>query len=163
MLGGMGEVCPEMLQLVAVELLHHFEDAPEWGDMMRDQRCRHVVSHAIRIRKRKRDSGLVRRILTGKIGVLEMRINTCNTSSYLGKRSGMRTKCLDASLRSLPIWSADQSRHYMLRIGRSSTHYGGPYRAADQAGPGRVISPAPMRTQRHCVSQWPRTRMGRGE
>ena len=74
--------------------------------------------------------------------------------------------CLDASLRSLTIWSADQSRHYMWRIGRSSTHYGGPYRAADQAGPdnlGRAISPAPMRTQGHCVSQWPRTRMGRGE
>ena len=37
---------------------------------------------------------------------------------------------------------------------------------ADQAGlgnSGRVISPAPMRTQGHCVSQWPRTRMGRGE
>ena len=54
----------------------------------------------------------------------------------------------------------------MWRIGRSSTHYGGPYRAADQAGPdnsGRAISPAPMRTQGHCVSQWSRTRMGRGE
>ena len=54
----------------------------------------------------------------------------------------------------------------MRRIGRPSALHGGPYRAADRAGPddsGRVISPAPMRTQGHCVSQWSRTRMGRGE
>ncbi len=42
------------------------------------------------------------------------------------------------------------------RIGRSSTHYGGPTAgAADQAGPddsGLVISPALMRARTHCVS-----------
>ena len=65
-----------------------------------------------------------------------------------------------------PKGLADQARRCMRRIGRPSTLCGGPYRAADQAGPDdsdHVISPAPMRTPRHCVSQWSRTRMGRRE
>ena len=40
----------------------------------------------------------------------------------------------------------------MWRIGRPSTHYGG-----QPEDSGRVISPAPMMTHRHCVSQWPWT------
>ena len=54
------------------------------------------------------------------------------------------------------------------RAGPDSGHRTGtaPW-ATDQAGSdglGSVISPAPMtrRAQRHCVSQWPRTRMRRG-
>jgi len=54
--------------------------------------------------------------------------------------------CSDTSLCRLPALSADQSRHSMWRIGRPQTHLGGLLRWTGQAGPGRVISPAPMRT-----------------
>jgi hypothetical protein len=53
-------------------------------------------------------------------------------------------RCGDTFFRRLPMWSADQSRHYMSRI-RGLTHDGGPYPAADLAAPensGRVISSA---------------------
>ena len=72
---------------------------------------------------------------------------TCPLCAHADQpRLARQEGCFAASLHRLWVWSADQSRHCKWHSGRPPAHYGGQYRAADQAGPddsGHIISPAP--------------------
>lgn len=69
--------------------------------------------------------------------------------------------CSDTSLCRLPALSADQSRHFMWRIGRPQTHFGGLSRWTGHPGPRHLART--HEDPNHCVSQWSGARMGCGE